>query len=247
MEPATVVIDNGTGFTKMGYAGNMEPSYIIPTRIATNETKVRPLDIPLICILRFLRNQLQEVPQPQNSWIMNWISTLETQRILVLQATIAEVYWNTVKLLTGRESKNSGTSRSTTTFVASQKSTNSSWRSHQWTPQRTESKWRKLCSRPLMLRDSSLACKQLSLCMLKSRDQTEQVVISTTWQQMHWLVRSLTLVMVSPTCSQSSMDKLLRALSSIFLLLVVILLPLSEIKWLHVEKYSGLKTVTRLQ
>ena len=67
MEPATVVIDNGTGFTKMGYAGNMEPSYIIPTRIATNETKVRPLDIPLICILRFLRNQLQEVPQPQNS------------------------------------------------------------------------------------------------------------------------------------------------------------------------------------
>ena len=35
MEPATVVIDNGTGFTKMGYAGNMEPSYLIPTTIAT--------------------------------------------------------------------------------------------------------------------------------------------------------------------------------------------------------------------
>jgi len=39
MEPATVVIDNGTGFTKMGYAGNMEPSYIIPTVIATMDTK----------------------------------------------------------------------------------------------------------------------------------------------------------------------------------------------------------------
>ena len=41
MEPATVVIDNGTGFTKMGYAGNMEPSYLIPTSIATPVNKVR--------------------------------------------------------------------------------------------------------------------------------------------------------------------------------------------------------------
>jgi len=32
-----VVIDNGTGYTKMGYAGNSEPSYIVPTVIATNE------------------------------------------------------------------------------------------------------------------------------------------------------------------------------------------------------------------
>ena len=31
---ASVVIDNGTGYTKMGYAGNMEPSYLIPTVIA---------------------------------------------------------------------------------------------------------------------------------------------------------------------------------------------------------------------
>lgn len=26
-----VVIDNGTGYTKMGYAGNVEPQYIVPT------------------------------------------------------------------------------------------------------------------------------------------------------------------------------------------------------------------------
>jgi actin-related protein 3 len=32
-----VVIDNGTGYTKMGYAGNSEPSYIIPTVIASAE------------------------------------------------------------------------------------------------------------------------------------------------------------------------------------------------------------------
>lgn len=32
-----VIIDNGTGYTKMGYAGNNYPSYIIPSVIATKE------------------------------------------------------------------------------------------------------------------------------------------------------------------------------------------------------------------
>jgi actin-related protein len=32
-----VVIDCGTGYTKMGYAGNVEPSHIIPTAIAIPE------------------------------------------------------------------------------------------------------------------------------------------------------------------------------------------------------------------
>jgi len=31
----TIVIDNGTGFTKMGYAGNSTPSHKFPTCIAT--------------------------------------------------------------------------------------------------------------------------------------------------------------------------------------------------------------------
>lgn len=35
-----VVIDNGTGYTKMGYAGNTEPAFDIPTLIA--ETGQRP-------------------------------------------------------------------------------------------------------------------------------------------------------------------------------------------------------------
>ncbi len=39
MDLATVVIDNGTGYTKMGYAGNMEPSYLIPTAIADSVNK----------------------------------------------------------------------------------------------------------------------------------------------------------------------------------------------------------------
>ena len=46
MDPATVVIDNGTGYTKMGYAGNMEPSYLIPSIIAKSIPKVSQL---LVC------------------------------------------------------------------------------------------------------------------------------------------------------------------------------------------------------
>ena len=34
-----VVIDNGTGFTKMGFSGNIEPSFIFPTAIAPAATK----------------------------------------------------------------------------------------------------------------------------------------------------------------------------------------------------------------
>lgn len=40
MDPPTVVIDNGTGYSKMGYAGNLDPSYIIPSTIALNLAKV---------------------------------------------------------------------------------------------------------------------------------------------------------------------------------------------------------------
>ena len=33
-----VVIDNGTGYTKLGYAGNTEPQHIIPSCIAVKES-----------------------------------------------------------------------------------------------------------------------------------------------------------------------------------------------------------------
>jgi len=33
-----IVIDNGTGYTKLGYAGNLEPQFIIPSSIAIKET-----------------------------------------------------------------------------------------------------------------------------------------------------------------------------------------------------------------
>ena len=34
-----VIIDNDTGYTKMGYAGNIEPDFIIPTPIADLDKK----------------------------------------------------------------------------------------------------------------------------------------------------------------------------------------------------------------
>jgi len=33
-----VVIDNGTGYTKMGFAGNVEPCFITPTAVAVNDS-----------------------------------------------------------------------------------------------------------------------------------------------------------------------------------------------------------------
>ncbi|KAG5058255.1 hypothetical protein JHK82_013222 [Glycine max] len=42
MDPSTfrpaVVIDNGSGYTKMGFAGNVEPCFIAPTVVAVNES-----------------------------------------------------------------------------------------------------------------------------------------------------------------------------------------------------------------
>jgi len=40
----TVVIDNGSGYTKMGYAGNVIPAFNIPTIIADHIDKVRRIE-----------------------------------------------------------------------------------------------------------------------------------------------------------------------------------------------------------
>ena len=39
MDKLAVVIDNGTGFTKMGYAGNLDPDFVVPTAIADLDKK----------------------------------------------------------------------------------------------------------------------------------------------------------------------------------------------------------------
>lgn len=39
MQRPSIVIDNGTGYTKMGYAGNCEPQYIVPTVVASRAEK----------------------------------------------------------------------------------------------------------------------------------------------------------------------------------------------------------------
>ena len=64
MEPPTVVIDNGTGYTKMGYAGNVDPSYIIPSTIGYSLNKVSSF----LNKLTFYSNR-----KTQNLRIMKWI------------------------------------------------------------------------------------------------------------------------------------------------------------------------------
>ena len=53
------VIDNGTGYSKMGYAGNLDPSYIIPSTIATSLAKVSCIS----CISFILCVQILETSQ----------------------------------------------------------------------------------------------------------------------------------------------------------------------------------------
>ncbi|XP_057811079.1 actin-related protein 3-like isoform X1 [Salvia miltiorrhiza] len=49
-----VVIDNGTGYTKMGFAGNVEPCFIVPTVVALN-------------------NSFLNQPRPSSSKSNNWL------------------------------------------------------------------------------------------------------------------------------------------------------------------------------
>ena len=76
MDPATVVIDNGTGFTKMGYAGNMEPSYLIPTTIATPVNKVRHLSLAFNYIHSCSKLERKR-PDKISSTTQTWISLSE--------------------------------------------------------------------------------------------------------------------------------------------------------------------------
>lgn len=48
-----VVIDNGTGYTKMGYAGNVEPQYIVPTVAGFKPSKVKIFCMVLIFLMGF--------------------------------------------------------------------------------------------------------------------------------------------------------------------------------------------------
>ena len=47
MDKQAVVIDNGTGFTKMGYAGNLDPDFVIPTAISVSQLKTTNIIILL--------------------------------------------------------------------------------------------------------------------------------------------------------------------------------------------------------
>lgn len=39
MDTPAIVIDNGTGYTKMGYSGNIDPSIVIPSVIGEYSEK----------------------------------------------------------------------------------------------------------------------------------------------------------------------------------------------------------------
>ena len=154
MEPPTVVIDNGTGYSKMGYAGNLDPSYIIPSTIATSLSKVSvALPYYVFILLSFCRNQTS-----LRTLILTIILVMRQCHMLNLINWAIFLSLDRSKI--GKVLKNSGTSLCTRIFDVNQKSTDSSWLSHQWILQRTENKSQKLCLRRLVLRDSLLVFRQ---------------------------------------------------------------------------------------
>lgn len=162
MEPPTVVIDNGTGYSKMGYAGNLDPSYIIPSTIATSLAKVSCIWVILADSRMFFdRNH-------QANWTTQiLITTLATRPLPILSLTSWATFSSPDRLRIGKVLKSSGTSPCTRICAASQRSTGSSWRSRQWTRQRTESKLLRSCSRRSASRVSSLVFRPLWPCSVR--------------------------------------------------------------------------------
>ena len=82
MDGATVVIDNGTGYTKMGYAGNLEPSYLIPSVLA-----VRPEKVSNLCQINLSRANKQ-LCKILHSEVLNLIFILEMKPMIIKQHMI---------------------------------------------------------------------------------------------------------------------------------------------------------------
>lgn len=103
MEPPTVVIDNGTGYTKMGYAGNIDPSYLIPSTIAYPLNKVS-FNL-FILTSRFYR-------KVTNLITTRWTTLLEMRPSQLVKGNPirSATSLSQVKSRTGRELKNFGTS-----------------------------------------------------------------------------------------------------------------------------------------
>ena len=95
MEPPTVVIDNGTGYSKMGYAGNLDPSYIIPSTIATSLAKVSAETDGVLSSFVF-RNRA--------NWRTPSLTTISaTRRWLTQRATNWAISWSQARSKTGKE------------------------------------------------------------------------------------------------------------------------------------------------
>ena len=79
MEKATVVIDNGTGYSKMGYAGNMEPSYMLPSVVATAVKKVSDQFARDLSLTQRMAYRKEFIPHRTSSSTQRWTSSLATR------------------------------------------------------------------------------------------------------------------------------------------------------------------------
>ena len=145
-----------------------------------------------------------------------WTFTSEKKLLANTPHTMSEALSSKARSLTGKESRSSGTSLSTPTFVANLKNINLSLLSRPWTRLKTESKLPRLCLRHSTLRPFSLECRQLWHYTRKSLAQKEKTERLTTFTSKIWLEQLLTQEMVWLTCSLSAMEQSFLAVSRAF-------------------------------
>jgi len=80
MDLPACVIDNGTGYTKMGFAGNSEPQYIVPSAIAVKESakvggNIRNRSIDDLDFSLEMKHCRSQITQQNIQLDMGWLKT----------------------------------------------------------------------------------------------------------------------------------------------------------------------------
>lgn len=64
----TIVMDNGTAYSKLGYAGNLDPSYILPSYIATRDKAPKRNNMVIPELDYFIGDEAKEKKRDATNW-----------------------------------------------------------------------------------------------------------------------------------------------------------------------------------
>lgn len=68
MDTPTIVMDNGTAYSKLGFAGNLDPSYILPSYIATRDKAGKRSNMVIDELDYFIGDEAKEKKKDATNW-----------------------------------------------------------------------------------------------------------------------------------------------------------------------------------